>query len=45
MVVGDILPWGQLMAASLLTAIPVAILYIYAQRFLAEGLTIGGVKG
>ncbi len=45
MVVGDILPWGQLMAASLLTAVPVAILYIYAQRFLAEGLTIGGVKG
>ena len=45
MVVGDILPWGQLMAASLLTAVPVAVLYIYAQRFLAEGLTLGGVKG
>jgi multiple sugar transport system permease protein len=45
LVVGDILPWGKLMAASLLTAIPVAILYIYAQRFLVEGLTIGAVKG
>jgi multiple sugar transport system permease protein len=45
MVVGDILPWGKLMAASLLTAIPVAILYIYAQRYLAEGLTVGAVKG
>ncbi len=45
LVVGDILPWGRLMAASLLTAVPVACLYIYAQRFLAEGLTIGGVKG
>ena len=45
MVVGDILPWGQLMAASLLTAVPVAVLYIYAQRFLVEGLTLGGVKG
>jgi multiple sugar transport system permease protein len=45
MVVGDILPWGELMAASLLTAVPVAVFYIYAQRFLAEGLTIGGVKG
>jgi multiple sugar transport system permease protein len=45
MVVGDILPWGELMAASLLTAIPVAILYVYAQRFLTEGLTVGGVKG
>ncbi len=45
LVVGDILPWGKLMAASLLTAVPVAALYIYAQRFLAEGLTVGGVKG
>lgn len=45
LVVGDILPWGKLMAASLLTAIPVAVLYIYAQRFLTEGLTVGGVKG
>jgi multiple sugar transport system permease protein len=45
MVVGDILPWGELMAAALFTAIPVAVLYIYAQRFLVEGLTIGAVKG
>ncbi len=45
LVVGDILPWGKLMAASLLTAIPVAVLYIYAQRYLTEGLTVGGVKG
>jgi len=45
MVVGDILPWGKLMAASLLTAIPVAVLYIFAQRYLVEGLTVGGVKG
>jgi multiple sugar transport system permease protein len=45
MVVGDILPWGKLMAASLLTAIPVAVLFVFAQRFLADGLTIGGVKG
>ncbi|GLQ57013.1 ABC transporter permease subunit [Devosia nitrariae] len=45
MVVGDILPWGQLMAASLLTAVPVALLYMYAQRFLVGGLTVGAVKG
>ena len=45
LVFGDILPWGVLMAASLITAIPVALLYIYAQRFLAEGLTVGAVKG
>lgn len=45
MVVGDILPWGELMAASLLTAIPVAILYLYGQRYLVGGLTVGAVKG
>ena len=45
MVVGDILPWGKLMAASLLTAVPVAILYLYTQRYLVGGLTVGAVKG
>lgn len=45
LVVGDILPWGKLMAASLLTAIPVAALYMYTQRYLVEGLTVGAVKG
>lgn len=45
MIVGDILPWGQLMAASILMAIPVVVIYTFAQRFLAEGLTVGGVKG
>ncbi|MEO8758254.1 MAG: ABC transporter permease subunit [Devosia sp.] len=45
LVFGDILPWGELMAASLLAAVPVAALYVYAQRFLVEGLTAGGVKG
>jgi multiple sugar transport system permease protein len=45
MIVGDILPWGQLMAASILMATPVVIIYTFAQRFLAEGLTVGGVKG
>jgi multiple sugar transport system permease protein len=45
MIFGDILPWGKLMAAALLMAIPVVILYSYAQRFLVEGLTLGGVKG
>ena len=45
LVVGDILPWGQLMAASLLMAVPVMIIYVYAQRYLVEGLTAGSVKG
>jgi multiple sugar transport system permease protein len=33
------------MAASLLTAVPVALLYTYGQRYLVEGLTVGAVKG
>jgi len=45
LVVGDILPWGQLMAASILMAVPVVIIYIYAQRYLVEGLTAGSLKG
>lgn len=45
LVFGDIYPWGQLMAASLLMAIPVMAVYIYAQRYLVEGLTAGSIKG
>jgi multiple sugar transport system permease protein len=45
LVFGDIYPWGQLMAASLMMAIPVVAVYIFAQRFLVEGLTAGSVKG
>lgn len=45
LVFGDIYPWGQLMGASLLMAIPVVILYIYAQKYMVEGLTAGSVKG
>ncbi len=45
LVFGDIYPWGRLMAASLLMAIPVVCVYIYAQRYLVEGITAGSVKG
>ncbi|MEX1018721.1 MAG: ABC transporter permease subunit [Litorilinea sp.] len=42
---GDILPWGMLMAASLLISIPVVIFYMFGQRFMIAGLTAGSVKG
>lgn len=45
LILGDVIPWGQLMAASIIMAVPVVILYGYAQRFLVEGLTAGSVKG
>ncbi|WP_088006113.1 carbohydrate ABC transporter permease [Indiicoccus explosivorum] len=37
--------WGQMMAASLLTALPVLILYGLSERFIKGGATEGGVKG
>jgi multiple sugar transport system permease protein len=37
--------WGALMAASVLAVVPVAIFFVYLQRFLMESLTAGAVKG
>ena len=37
--------WPELMAASFLVALPVAIAFITLQRFLTGGLTAGAVKG
>jgi multiple sugar transport system permease protein len=45
MVIGDIFPFGHMFAASIMTAIPVTIIYALAQRFMVEGLTAGSVKG
>jgi multiple sugar transport system permease protein len=42
---GDIFLWGELMAASVLTTVPVVVLYTYLQRYMVEGLTAGAVKG
>jgi len=45
MIVGDVVPQGQLAVASLLVSIPVVLMYAFGQRFLTEGLTAGAVKG
>ncbi|HMO56783.1 MAG TPA: ABC transporter permease subunit [Roseiflexaceae bacterium] len=45
LVFGDIYPWGQLMSASLIMSVPVVIAYIFAQKYMVEGLTAGSVKG
>jgi len=37
--------YNLLMAASTLIVLPVVILFIFAQRFFIEGITVGGVKG
>ena len=45
MVIGDIFPWGQMFAASIMTTIPVVIIYALAQRYMVQGLSAGSVKG
>ena len=34
MIIGDVQPWGELMAASLMTAVPVIIIYMLGQKFM-----------
>jgi trehalose/maltose transport system permease protein len=41
---GAIPVYGQLMAAALICALPVVVLYLVFQRYLISGLTAGGVK-
>ena len=45
MVIGDIFPFGRMFASSIMTAIPVAIIYMLAQKYMVAGLTAGSVKG
>jgi multiple sugar transport system permease protein len=35
--------WGEALAASLITTIPVLILFLYLQRYLVEGLSFGSM--
>ena len=37
--------WGAFAAASILVSLPVALLFLFFQKFLIEGLAAGGVKG
>jgi multiple sugar transport system permease protein len=37
--------WGALMAASLVSIIPVLILFVFAQRYLVQGISTTGLKG
>jgi ABC-type glycerol-3-phosphate transport system permease component len=41
----DVFYWGQMMAGSMLTALPPVIMYTLAQRIVVRGLTLGSVKG
>jgi multiple sugar transport system permease protein len=37
--------WGQIMAASLMTSIPIIVMFIYLEKYMVEGLTFGAVEG
>ena len=45
MIIGDVVPWGELCAAALIMTIPVLILYTLGQKYMVGGLTAGAVKG
>lgn len=45
LITSDVLPWGPLMAGSVIASVPLMILYFVAQRFMVAGMTEGGVKG
>ena len=44
LMMGDVFIWGQLMAASPIAILPVFLIYMFAQRWLVEGLAGGSVK-
>jgi len=45
LILGDVMKWGQLMAAATLTTAPVIVLFMFFQRHIAGGFTAGSVKG
>ena len=45
MIFGDVMPWGELSAATLIMAAPVLAVYALGQRHMVAGLTAGAVKG
>jgi arabinogalactan oligomer/maltooligosaccharide transport system permease protein len=38
-------PWSRFSAMALLVALPVSVVYLFLQKYIVSGLTVGGVKG
>ncbi|MFC2036347.1 sugar ABC transporter permease [Chloroflexota bacterium] len=38
-------PWGQFAAGAVIVIVPVVLIFLWLQRYLEAGLTVGGVKG
>jgi multiple sugar transport system permease protein len=43
--VSDIFIWGQMMAAAIISTVPMLLLFIFLQRYVVQGMTMGAVKG
>ena len=41
----DVFFWGPLMASTVMSALPPVIMFLVLQRWVVQGLTLGGVKG
>lgn len=39
------IPWGDFAAGAVIVIIPILLVFLYLQRYLESGLTLGGVKG
>lgn len=37
--------WGQIMAASFITTLPIIVMFLYLEKYMVEGLTAGAVEG
>src|SRR5947209_3624833 len=45
LIYGDVFHWGQLIAASDITTVPMVAVYMFIHRWMVEGLAAGAVKG
>ena len=45
MVIGDLVQWGRIMGAALISCLPPVLVYYLLQRYVVSGLTGGAVKG
>jgi len=37
--------YGKLLAGAMLSALPVLIVFLFGQKYLVEGINVGGIKG
>jgi ABC-type glycerol-3-phosphate transport system permease component len=42
---GEVTPWGLLMAATAISALPLTVIYMLCQRLFTQGIVMTGIKG